>query len=75
MSDNQPQNPVFSVGADALQACMAKVACPSCGTIIPLRPRKESFLKRCSRCGARLRISEAGMGWSVTFATEQRRGE
>jgi hypothetical protein len=73
MSSNRPQNPVFDVNVNTVEAISAKVICPNCGTVIPVRARREGFRRRCTACSTMLEYHLDVSGWNVTVVEKGRR--
>lgn len=63
MAGREPQNPIYPVDAYSVEACLSKVLCPACGTVIPVRPRRMTFTRRCPSCTVALQVSLRVDGW------------
>lgn len=56
MPDKSPQNPVFTVDPSMLEACLPKIICGTCGTVIGLSCRQPIRRIRCPVCATALVI-------------------
>jgi hypothetical protein len=70
MTGDRPQNPVFQVNADAVDACAPKVICPACGTVLIVKARREGFRRRCQACATQLQYHLEGAAWRVEVSAE-----
>ena len=66
MSQGRPQNPIYSVDAASLQACLPKVVCSQCGTVTAIRPARASHAVRCPVCAIILHVSQEEGEWRLT---------
>lgn len=72
MSDLKPQNPVFKVDSSILEACLPKVSCVNCGTVICVRARKNRLEKlRCPGCSKFLKLENDQGNWITILSEDQ----
>lgn len=74
MCDGKPQNPIFRVDAQALDACLPKVLCQQCGTVITLRKRRRTDHARCPSCHALVRLELNNGRWQAAEDDRQETG-
>jgi uncharacterized protein (DUF983 family) len=65
MAQGKPQNPIYVVAPQSVEACLPKVVCPKCGTLLPIHARRVEFRRRCMTCGTPLRFRQDAGHWNV----------
>lgn len=71
MHEKRPQNPVYPVDPGALQACLPKVVCAACGTVMGVRQGGAGqILVRCPACHESLSLKQADGVWQSELIRE-----